>query len=181
MGNLRKGGKIEEWTMGGWEILGLFELKFFSWIFENRSPKWHMDESSCSKPKYEDKMPYRAFWIQSDHLRVISGEPSERRNFLDDMLTFASPGYDRKSCETIAQHSPLAIVWFNPFSTKKRENETSHRGILSSQNTLSRLLANEEIFHLVQFSVILGRLSASEASRRRPGDPGESFTMKWFL
>ena len=54
-----------------------------------------MDESSCTKPKYEDKMPYRAFWIQSDHLRVISGEPSERRNFLDDMLTFASPGYDK--------------------------------------------------------------------------------------
>lgn len=76
-----------------------FELGeiLFQSIFDgqNRSPKWHMDESSCSKPKYEDKMPYRAFWIQSDHLRVISGEPSERRNFLDDMLTFASPGYEK--------------------------------------------------------------------------------------
>lgn len=40
-------------------------------------------------------MPYRAFWIQSDHLRVISGEPSERRNFLDDMLSFACYGYDK--------------------------------------------------------------------------------------
>ncbi len=40
-------------------------------------------------------MPYRAFWIQSDHLRVISGEPSERRNFLDEMLVFASPVYDK--------------------------------------------------------------------------------------
>ena len=81
-----------EWALR----LELWEILFQS-IFDgkNRSPKWHMDESSCSKPKYEDKMPYRAFWIQSDHLRVISGEPSERRNFLDDMLTFASPGYDR--------------------------------------------------------------------------------------
>ena len=40
-------------------------------------------------------MPYRALWIQSDHLRVISGEPSERRNFLDEMLIFASPVYSR--------------------------------------------------------------------------------------
>jgi len=54
-----------------------------------------LDEQSSSKPKYEDKMPYRAFWIQSDHLRVISGEPSERRNFLDEMLVFASPLYDK--------------------------------------------------------------------------------------
>ena len=54
-----------------------------------------LDEQSSSKPKYEDKMTYRAFWIQSDHLRVISGEPSERRNFLDEMLTFASPVYDK--------------------------------------------------------------------------------------
>lgn len=40
-------------------------------------------------------MPYRAFWIQSDHLRIISGEPSERRNFLDEMLVFASPAYEK--------------------------------------------------------------------------------------
>lgn len=89
----------EKSSFGASEWALRFELGevLFQSIFDgqNRSPKWHMDESSCSKPKYEDKMPYRAFWIQSDHLRVISGEPSERRNFLDDMLTFASPGYEK--------------------------------------------------------------------------------------
>lgn len=70
---------------------------FFQVFFDgqNRSPKWSIDEQFCSKPKYEDRMPYRAFWIQSDHLRVISGEPSERRNFLDEMLVFASPRYEK--------------------------------------------------------------------------------------
>gem|GEM_PF-733802 len=84
--------EVREWALR----LKLGEVLFQS-IFDgkNRSPKWYMDEGSCSKPKYEDKMLYRAFWIQSDHLRVISGEPSERRNFLDEMLTFASPGYER--------------------------------------------------------------------------------------
>lgn len=62
---------------------------------KNRAPKWHLDEEPSSKPKYEDRMPYRAFWIQSDHLRIISGEPSERRNFLDEMLVFASPTYEK--------------------------------------------------------------------------------------
>jgi DNA replication and repair protein RecF len=86
------GGLSNEWALR-WE---LGETLFQS-IFDgkNRSPKWYMGEQSCSKPKYEDKMPYRAFWIQSDHLRVISGEPSERRNFLDEMLVFASPVYDK--------------------------------------------------------------------------------------
>jgi DNA replication and repair protein RecF len=81
-----------EWALR----LELSEILFQS-LFDgkNRSPKWYMGEQSCSKPKYEDKMPYRAFWIQSDHLRVISGEPSERRNFLDEMLVFASPVYDK--------------------------------------------------------------------------------------
>jgi hypothetical protein len=84
--------EVREWALR----LQLGEVLFQS-VFDgnNTSPKWYMDESSCSKPKYEDKMPCRAFWIQSDHLRVISGEPSERRNFLDEMLTFASPGYAR--------------------------------------------------------------------------------------
>ena len=58
-----------EWALR----LELDEILFQS-IFDgkNRSPKWYMGDVSCSKPKYEDKMIYRAFWIQSDHLRVIS-------------------------------------------------------------------------------------------------------------
>ena len=40
-------------------------------------------------------MPYSAFWIQSDHLRVISGEPTERRSFFDDMIAYAHPDYEK--------------------------------------------------------------------------------------
>lgn len=83
---------LTEWALR----LELGEILFQS-LFDgkNRSPKWYMGEQSCSRPKYKDKMLYRAFWIQSDHLRIISGEPSERRNFLDEMLVFGSLGYDR--------------------------------------------------------------------------------------
>ena len=116
-----------EWALR----LELGEILFQS-IFDgqNRSPKWHMDESSCSKPKYEDKMPYRAFWIQSDHLRVISGEPSERRNFLDDMLTFASPGYEK-----ILRNYRTALTSRNRVIQSILERE-ARKEDLSSWNTL---------------------------------------------
>lgn len=80
-----------------WAIrLTLWETLFQS-IFDgnNRAPKWYIGEKMYSKPLYEKMMLYRAFWIQSDHLRIISWEPSERRNFLDDMLSFASTGYEK--------------------------------------------------------------------------------------
>lgn len=70
---------------------------FFQTIYERSaaSPKWYLEDQSTNRQKYENAMPYRAFWIQSDHLRVISGEPSERRNFLDEVLAFASPEYEK--------------------------------------------------------------------------------------
>ncbi len=69
----------------------------FRVVFDGKrtQPQWFLNEKSCSKKTYEERMVFRAFWIQSDHLRVISGDPSERRNFLDDMLTVASPGYEK--------------------------------------------------------------------------------------
>lgn len=108
-----------------WDVL-------FQSLFDgnNRSPKWYMDESSCSKPRYEDKMPYRAFWIQSDHLRVISGEPSERRNFLDDMLVFASPGYDK-----ILRNYKTALTSRNRVIQSILDKE-ARKEDLSSWNTL---------------------------------------------
>lgn len=61
--------KEKEWALR-------FQLSeiLFQTIFDgnSRSPKWSINEKFCSKPTYEDKMPYRAFWIQSDHLRVIT-------------------------------------------------------------------------------------------------------------
>lgn len=111
-----------------------FELGeiLFQSIFDgkNRSPKWYMGDVSCSKPKYEDKMPYRAFWIQSDHLRVISGEPSERRNFLDEMLVFASPIYDK-----IQKNYRTALVSRNRVIQSILDKEAS-KSDLSSWNTL---------------------------------------------
>jgi DNA replication and repair protein RecF len=89
-----------------------------------------MGEQSCSKTKYEDKMPYRAFWIQSDHLRVISGEPSERRNFLDDMLIFASPAYAR-----ILRNYKTALTSRNRVIQSIQDKEAV-KGDLSSWNTL---------------------------------------------
>lgn len=124
----------EKSSFGASEWALRFELGevLFQSIFDgqNRSPKWHMDESSCSKPKYEDKMPYRAFWIQSDHLRVISGEPSERRNFLDDMLTFASPGY-----ENILRNYRTALTSRNRVIQSILDKE-ARKEDLSSWNTL---------------------------------------------
>lgn len=70
---------------------------FFQTIYDGNtaSPKWYLEDRPTTRQKYEDSMPYRAFWIQSDHLRIISGEPSERRNFLDEILAFASPEYEK--------------------------------------------------------------------------------------
>ena len=116
-----------EWALR----LELGEILFQS-IFDgkNRSPKWYMGDVSCSKPKYEDKMPYRAFWIQSDHLRVISGEPSERRNFLDEMLVFASPVYDK-----IQKNYRTALTSRNRVIQSILDKEAT-KSELSSWNTL---------------------------------------------
>lgn len=116
-----------EWALR----LELGEILFQS-IFDgkNRSPKWYMGDVSCSKPKYEDKMIYRAFWIHSDHLRVISGEPSERRNFLDEMLVFASPIYDK-----IQKNYRTALISRNRVIQSILDKEAS-KSDLSSWNTL---------------------------------------------
>ncbi len=58
-----------------------------------RSPKWYYRDQSTTRQKYSDTLPYCTLWIQSDHLRVISGEPGERRAFLDDMLASADMHY----------------------------------------------------------------------------------------
>jgi recombinational DNA repair ATPase RecF len=171
-----KGGKIEEWTMGGWVKwewalrLELGEVLFQA-IFDgqNRSPKWHMDESSCSKPKYEDKMPYRAFWIQSDHLRVISGEPSERRNFLDDMLTFASPGYEK-----ILRNYRTALTSRNRVIQSILERE-ARKEDLSSWNTLLAEYAVQVIGERRRFFTWFNSPSSSGdwvQAKRREEDPG---------
>lgn len=116
-----------EWALR----LELSETLFQS-IFDgkNRSPKWYIGEQSYSKPKYEDKMLYRAFWIQSDHLRVISGEPSERRNFLDEMLIFASPVYDK-----IQKNYRTALTSRNKVIQSILDKEAT-KSDLSSWNTL---------------------------------------------
>jgi len=44
-----------------------------------KTPKWYYRESSTTRHKYSTSLPSCALWIQSDHLRVISGEPGERR------------------------------------------------------------------------------------------------------
>lgn len=75
-------------------------------------------------------MPYRAFWIQSDHLRVISGEPSERRNFLDEMLVFASPAYDK-----IQKNYRTALTSRNRVIQSILDREAT-KSELSSWNTL---------------------------------------------
>ncbi len=117
----------EEWALR----LQLGETLFQS-LFDgkNRAPKWHLDEEPSSKPKYEDRMTYRAFWIQSDHLRVISGEPSERRNFLDEMLVFASPSYDK-----IQRNYRTALTSRNRIIQSILDKEAT-KSDLSSWNTL---------------------------------------------
>ena len=110
-----------------------------------------MGEQSCSKPKYEDKMPYRAFWIQSDHLRVISGEPSERRNFLDDMLTFASPGYEK-----ILRNYRTALTSRNRVIQSILDRE-ARKEDLSSWNTLLAEYAVQVIHERRKFFTWLER------------------------
>ncbi len=158
-------------TKGVWALrLELSEVLFQS-IFDgqNCSPKWHMDESSCSKPKYEDKMPYRAFWIQSDHLRVISGEPSERRNFLDDMLTFASPGYEK-----ILRNYRTALTSRNRVIQSILDKE-ARKEDLSSWNTLLAEYAVQVIRERRTFFTWFNSPSSSGdwvQAKRREEDPG---------
>lgn len=80
-----------------WALRWQIGEKLFQGIFDGKtvSPKWYIDEGSVSKPKFQLTMPYRAFWIQSDHLRVISGEPTERRAFFDEMIAYAHPEYEK--------------------------------------------------------------------------------------
>ncbi len=69
----------------------------FSVVYDGTgvSPKWYYREKSTSRTNYTHPLPSCALWIQSDHLRVISGEPGERRNFLDTMLASANAQYHR--------------------------------------------------------------------------------------
>ena len=69
--------------------------EFHSVVYDGitKSPKWYSRDQSTTRPKYNASLPSCALWIQSDHLRVISGEPSERRAFLDDMLASADMHY----------------------------------------------------------------------------------------
>jgi len=151
-----------EWAlrMELWEIL-------FQAIFDgkNRSPKWMLDEQSSSKPKYEDKMPYRAFWIQSDHLRVISGEPSERRNFLDEMLVFASPLYDK-----ILKNYRTALTSRNRVIQSILDKEAT-KWDLSSWNTLLAEYAVQVIHERRKFFEWLER-STFNVQRSTLGLPG---------
>ncbi len=141
-----------EWALR----LELNEILFQS-LFDgkNRSPKWYMDEQSCSKPKYEDKMSYRAFWIQSDHLRVISGEPSERRNFLDEMLVFASPVYDK-----IQKNYRTALTSRNRVIQSILDKEAT-KSELSSWNTLLSEYAVQVIHERRKFFAWLDGSSSS--------------------
>lgn len=100
-------------------------------------------------------MLYRAFWIQSDHLRVISGEPSERRNFLDEMLIFASPVYDK-----IQKNYRTALMSRNKVIQSILDKETT-KSDLSSWNTLLAEYAVQVIHERRKFFAWLDGSSSS--------------------
>jgi DNA replication and repair protein RecF len=87
----------EKTTFGtaDWSIRLQEDEEFHSVVYDGvtKSPKWYYRDQSTSRPKYSASLPSCALWIQSDHLRVISGEPGERRGFLDDMLASADIHY----------------------------------------------------------------------------------------
>lgn len=81
--------------MNDWAIRLFQNDELHSVVYDGvtRSPKWHYRDQNTTRQKYSDTSSYCALWIQSDHLRVISGEPGERRAFLDDMLASADRQY----------------------------------------------------------------------------------------
>lgn len=81
----------DEWS------IRLFDGEPRATVFERNTstPQWYFQEKLVTKPKYTLTLARCALWIQSEHLRVISGEPSERRGFLDDMLASADSNYYR--------------------------------------------------------------------------------------
>lgn len=85
-----------------------------------------------------ERFGYKVIICASSQANQVSGE-------ISSMTCSHLPVLDmRKSCETIVQRSPHAIVWFSLFSREKREKRTSHPGIRSSQNMLCRSSENEE-------------------------------------
>ena len=62
--------------MTDWSIR-LQKEEAYSVVFDGntRSPKWYYRDQSTTRQKYSASLPFCALWIQSDHLRVISGEP----------------------------------------------------------------------------------------------------------
>lgn len=106
-----------------------------------RSPKWYYRDQSTTRPKYSASLPSCALWIQSDHLRVISGEPGERRGFLDDMLASADMQYGH-----ILKNYRTAISQRNKVIQDIQEG-TLHRRDLASWNTLLAQNAVPLILH----------------------------------
>lgn len=106
-----------------------------------RSPKWYYRDQSITRPKYSASLPSCALWIQSDHLRVISGEPGERRGFLDDMLASADMQYGH-----ILKNYRTAISQRNKVIQDIQEG-TLHRRDLASWNTLLAQSAVPLILH----------------------------------
>ncbi len=80
-------------------------------------------------------MPFRAFWIESDHVRVILGDPSNRRNFLDEMLSYASPLYaeTQKKYHTIIATRNKVIQ--NIYDKNAHENELDTWDLLFAEET----------------------------------------------
>lgn len=80
----------------GWSIRGHHHDDIWSSICEPTltRPRWYIWEKSISRNAYLASVQYRTLWITSDHLRILTSEPSVRRNFLSTVLSIAHPDYE---------------------------------------------------------------------------------------
>ena len=117
--------------------------EFHSVIYDGitKSPKWYYRDQSTTRPKYNASLPSCALWIQSDHLRVISGEPSERRTFLDDMLASADMHYGH-----------LLKNYRNAISQRNKVIQDIQEGLLNRRDIVSwnTLLAQSAVPLILQ-------------------------------
>ena len=158
--------------------------EFHSVIYDGitKSPKWYYRDQSTTRPKYNASLPSCALWIQSDHLRVISGEPSERRTFLDDMLASADMHYGH-----LLKNYRTAISQRNKVIQDIQEGFLNRRDIVS-WNTLLAQSAVPLILHRRKMFAWIAKLP--DESLHLPGPtrvvlierhPLEEVTVESFL
>ncbi len=135
-----------------WSIRIEDDEQFYAVIYDGntKSPKWFYGEHNTTRQKYTDSLPYSALWIQSDHLRVISWDPSERREFLDSMLASADGTYGHilKNFRTAITQRNKALQNIQEGLMQKKDLTSWNR--LLAQYAVPLIIQRRKVFEWLQ-------------------------------